>query len=715
MFGPGRVYDLAGLDLADAVSLSCVAELPAGIDPADLPKTGHPVPGFPGLHFHIPTLYRPDEIRPRFVPFLMTPDHDSGRDAGQPGGLDHVHGGLESFARLAAGTEAATGYFRLNFPVRAETIDLAFPAASSPQDPDPGADGTAPLVVLAIIDEGIPFAHAAFRHPAGTRIDHCWSQGATADHAGQVPFGREFTRAGIDAAIARFGGDEDAIYRAAGLLGGPGRPPMPLDAAQSHGAHVLDLLAGNWPEATAAQVRIIAVDLPATATWETSSFGTDMFMLAGLHYIFERADRIARSCGRATPPPVIVNLSYGYSGGPQDMSGFLETAMDELVLHRRRSAPTALVMPSGNMFQDRLTAMVTEDNFRDARGAVRAAYALKWFAPPDDRTSTFLEIWYPPTTPLEHIRVAVTAPGTDEAANAQEPTVREAGRFYSADLVVGGRIVGQYAIDRHRDLRWRVTVILAPTDPTALPGGGHHAAPAGVWTLNLMRPDVDVFPARETGPDGQELKGVIQARIQIDTNSAQGNTGARQSAFVDPAYEPFDRDGMPTALDPAEGGGVVRRFGSMNGMASNVCSLVVAGYAESSLRPVAYSSAGAARFTPAGSNGAAGPQAWGKQVHLSAPTDRSAWHDGIVAAGTRSGTTAAMRGTSVAAPQAGRRLAERLLLGTSGMVSDAENYLPLIAQVPLGSTPVGPADGAAGQVRLGRLRLRPLMGDDATD
>ena len=233
---------------------------------------------------------------------------------------------------------------------------------------DPALDRTKPIVIAAVIDDGIPFAHAAYRHRAGTRMDYCWSQGARGAEAptGAVPFGREFVRAEINEMLAECGGDEDAVYHRAGLSSRPGLPPMPLDLAGSHGSHVLDLAAGRWPEDEAAQVRVIAVDLPPTSTWETSGYGTDMFLLSALHYIFDRAARIAASVGLPDGLPVVINLSFGYSGGPHDRTGFLEAAMDELILARRGHAPTALVIPSGNSFQDRLTALIGNEDFLQA-------------------------------------------------------------------------------------------------------------------------------------------------------------------------------------------------------------------------------------------------------------------------------------------------------------------------------------------------------------
>jgi hypothetical protein len=669
MFGPGRSYDLAGLSLADEASLSCVAEFPDGGAFGTRRLQG-------GLRALLPTLYRPGGWQPRFLPFLLNPPARMT--------LPEVEAVQDALAGLCGGP-AGAGYFRLNFPLRAATIDPGFRATARAGEPDPGVDATKPMVILAVIDHGIPFAHAAFRHQGRTRIDYCWAQTAATDKAGDVLFGREFTGRRIGEMLTAAGGDEDAVYREAGLLSRPGLPPMPLDGRASHGAHVLDLLAGQWDEATAAQARIIAVDLPATSTWETSGFGTDMFLLAALHYIFDRADRIAAAHG-VGPLPVVVNLSYGWSGGPHDGSGFIEAAMDELILERRKLAPTALVLPAGNMFQDRLNALLTDAHFT-GKGQAQ----VQWFAPPDDRTSSFLELWFPPGTALDDISVQVTPPGADAPANRQALIEQEAGVFYSAPLLLGGKIVGQYSVDLHRDRRWRATVILAPTDPKGLPDAAHRAAPAGVWTVAVTRPKGVLAGG-----------GGIECRIQIDTQSLQGNTGARQSRFVEDG-DPFASDGTPANADPPGGAAKVRRFGSLNGMAVNRTALVIGGHQGEGRRAAEYSGGGALRQVGDGA-----PMPIGRQVDASAPSERSFLDEGVLAAGTRSGITVQMQGTSVAAPQAARWLALALLRQGMGDTAESESdpYLALLGADPAASLP-GPAS-AADRLRLGKLRLRGL-------
>ena len=234
------------------------------------------------------------------------------------------------------------------------------------------------------------------------------------------------------------------------------------------------------------------MDLPASSVWETSGFGKDMFVVSALHYIFERASRI-KDAYEIDHLPLVINLSYGYSGGPHDGTGLIEDARAELVNERNKPefvtpSPTALVMPSGNMFQDRLFAQITDAHFEiDANG--EKAATVQWFAPPCDRTSNYLEFWYPEGTTLQDIRIEVTPPNRDPLP---EFSAKPGQTYFADNLKLDDAIIGQVTIDRSRkfsdDPRLRATIITAPTEA---PAGSdlkdelkqvHAPSPAGIWT-----------------------------------------------------------------------------------------------------------------------------------------------------------------------------------------------------------------------------------------
>ena len=661
MFGPGKAYDLPGLRLDAQPSLSCVAEFAAGVaNPATAVAgllTADAITMLPRL----PTLWA--GVAAHFIPLLLCPETPVAIAEHDPSRLATL------LAGLAGG---GTKHLRLNYPVRSETIDAAYPLPQAAQPKAPGVNAARPLVIVAVIDHGIAFAHQALRAGGASRIDYCWSQAAPADGSGAVLFGREFTRTGTEALRAAHGNDEEAIYRAVGLLGRPNLPPMPLSRAHAHGAHVL-ATAAVVPAADAAQLRIIAVDLPSTSTWDTSGFGADMFILAAMHYIFDRASKIAAAHGLAEVP-LVVNISMGWSGGPHDGSSLLEAALAELITARRTKAATALVLPSGNMFQEMLSARIEDDHFA-ATPDGRAQASLRWFAPADDMTSTFAELWLAPGADPAGMDFSLAAPNGEVAVIGPA-----AGHV---DVTVAGKTVGQMTLDRYRGQSWRVTICLAPTNPKALAPAPHGAAPAGDWRITVRR--------------NANLHGAVCLRVQRDTDHEQGHTGGRQSWLRDPAYDRFDKYGAFAQVDDSAAAAMVRRLDGLNGLATQTVSLNVGGHVASLGQAARYSSAG--------------PAAGARSVDVAAPTDRSPAVTGIVSAGTRSGSFVALQGTSSAAPQIARELALAFLATPPAPGPAPDNYAASLPARP-DMKPVDPTlTGPASQSRLGKMFLKPEPAD----
>ena len=84
--------------------------------------------------------------------------------------------------------------------------------------------------IVGIIDSGIDYTHADFRTAQGkSRILFLWDQAAAAI-GGSVPFGREYTRAELNAALASANPFTKVPHR---------------DDAIGHGTHVASIAAGN--------------------------------------------------------------------------------------------------------------------------------------------------------------------------------------------------------------------------------------------------------------------------------------------------------------------------------------------------------------------------------------------------------------------------------------------------------------------------------------
>ena len=681
IYGPGRPYILPKLQLEDQTVMTCVAEFPDGIDIAQIRNATSS-----GDHtFHAPDLWQGDGFEPRFVPFLI-------REV-QRGALDFAAAistltnayfkqrvEIDRMTRVPRGddggysghreTAPTAPYFRANLPLREDTFHPQFSAQAVPEPLPPDGGPAAPMVILGIIDDGIAVAHAGLRNACGkTRISACWHQGAPSAGGDDQPlFGRIVNRDEIDDLICRCDADEDRVYADLGLTSRPGAWPRPLDGAVTHGSHTLGLLAGQWPEATEDRVGIVAVDLPPTASWDTSGFGKDMMILSGLHFIFRKADEIARASGTG-PLPLVINLSYGISGGPVDGSGMLEAAIDELVAARRALAPTIIVLPAGNSFSSDLHAEFRDDDF--AGGGNQPG--LHWLIQPGDRTSSFLEIWFPEGVDFRDYPVTVSFP---DGTVAVEPTAtRRPVQDSVFPVFAEGSDVFHHFAELHRGSRWRIVLAVAPTetDESAL-----SPAPAGLWRISLARNNA----ARRLGRDGR-----IHVRVQRDEDFGFGRTGALQSFLVGET----GTDPEATMPDP----GPVQRFGSLNGMTGGAATLIVAGFDRLTGMPARYASAG----------GVAGPGNWqgiGTQVDCAAPSERSPLKPGIVAAGSRSGILAARSGTSVAAPQVARALAMALLAGEHPQgAGGSDDWLAMLGQAGIGGAVPAGSNGLD-RIRLGR-------------
>jgi hypothetical protein len=113
----------------------------------------------------------------------------------------------------------------------------------------------------------------------------------------------------------------------------------------------------------------------------------------------------------------------------------------------------------------------------------------------------------------------------------------------------------------------------------------------------------------------------------------------------DDAYA-FEGDGRPIDCGGRLGEGVVLRSDTLNAMATGEKTITVAGYRRSDGEPAPYSSCGRIRGNA------------NRIPDVAAPCEEGTTHVGILGAGPRSGAAVALRGTSFAAPQVGRWIAD---------------------------------------------------------
>ena len=326
--------------------------------------------------------------------------------------------------------------------------------------------------------------------------------------------------------------------------------------------------------------------------------------------------------------PVVVNISYGPHEGPHDGTGPLEQVMDFMVnIYRTSSTPLKIVLAAGNFRQRRIHAQF---NVPPAPASVR----MHWRLQPCSLSASLMEIWFAGagakttvtlTSPLgQRISVSDTNPVAPlkNAANdvlmlAQFLTSPSNGRSY-------------------------VVLNTARTafDPAA--PWGQAIVPSGVWIVDVMNNgnapvSFDAWIKRSDTPPGHPAKG-------------------RQSYFEDTSgtYQPHRPNGRPEEFDRGGASHIVRA-GTLSGIATGTHTEVIGGYRRgdngSDLHPAPYSSAG----PHSNSTRPRSAPDWAEVA------DDSIACAGVCAAGTRSGSSVAMNGTSAAAPQAVRWIARQWL------------------------------------------------------
>jgi hypothetical protein len=536
-------------------------------------------------------------------------------------------------------------------------------------------------VIIGCIDDGINIAHDRFRihNPDGSyasRVDFAWTQDGEALAKKRKPaFGREWSRQDIEEAINAPASDEEEMLTRLQLIDFTTPGKRSLARRLTHGTGVLDIATGAASRGAAADAvnqRIVSVQLPALVTMETSGALLNLFLLAGLQYILERARLISKEVSPDTPLPVIINFSFGIAGGPHDGQHFIERAFEALIEDHKAhefGGDVHAVIPSGNLFLARGHAAATSTS-----SSSPTVVQLPWRVQPDDHTSSYLEVWFPEgNTAPQDLEVSIRAPG-----QAQPVTVLPGGSSSGPMILQDpdtGAVIARLTLDQPTvPGRWRVLLALAATAST---NPSVAVAPSGIWQVT----------ASATIKQGQQ----IHAWIQRDNAPVGYTTPARQSWFDDAAYERYAQSGDWQLEDNAS---PVRRFGTLNAIATGAGLAVIGAYQHRDNQQSVYSSAadGSAMRNP----------------DASAIADTSRQLTGILAAGARSGSTYALNGTSVATPHVVRWIAGEIAKPANRSGFDATAFIRDLASqheqtLAASSFPALPAERSGA----GRVPLHP--------
>ena len=500
-------------------------------------------------------------------------------------------------------------------------------------------------LLLGVLDDGCPFAAAQFlrsNSPASTRVRAIWDQdhdkhpiavndsGGNPCLFGKQPadfnYGLEFRRESDPPGPQRQMGldewiglhltptgsiDEDSCYADAKFKS--------LMLREAHGAHVMDVLCGRVPTASRIGPTRPPQDHRDPPSWAPGdptkdlACGADVvfvqFPEKGIRdstgvwlkaYVLDGIRYIMSFAGPNTR--VIINLSYGPTTGPHDGTAVLEKALAALVAEFDGTSGK----PKLEIFLAVGNAYLTDGHVAFTGDGGPDNIQWTWRLPPDNTVLCFSEVWMK-STEAGGVTVTLTPPG----GGAAQPGTPVA---------------------------WgdNTTWLLAVT-PT-LVALGDNAAAHGDYTITVAGigngAQVDAYVAR-TDPN----IGVF--------------TGAELSHFVDPKWEQTrsaEADCIYSNGEFDNTGSLISRYGTLNGIATGETDRVhVAGgdmLALADGRKAPYSSAGPTRGSPR-----EGPD-------YALFTDESYALEGVRAGGTRSGVVFRLIGTSAAAPQLARLVAD---------------------------------------------------------
>jgi hypothetical protein len=559
---------------------------------------------------------------------------------------------------------AQIGFPRPAFPGETPPSDMV---RGAPNQPWPPCSEVVPppKVLIGVLEDACPFGHSALQGAFGTRVAALWDQSLTPASFEPAPaelgYGRVRLQEHLRALVQEHSGvngiDEEALYS------DPRALQPRLRSHGSHAAAVIGLLAGRpaclpshpisaddpaAPDQRPHRRYDAAGDHAAEAPLAVVQFPREQIDIAGARWMVVRAldglRYLASTSARMTlageaPLPLVANLSYGSIVGAHDGTGLLETAMAELAKAHRRMA---IVLASGNSHgteravdkPDAQWPGVAPDVQQRLPGGRHAECAsllplksttLKLYVPPNKPIETYLEIWFDDPTvnfndeqflSADEVAVDVTSPLGQRLRVDHLPGVafdKPTPRHTCAGLLGLQRV----AQSQRRSM---VLLVVAATQISSQ----RVEVPSGTWSVRITN----------RGP--RELR--VHAWVERDL--LPGGSRRSQAARLLPDA-PGDTDAAKLLDDNTFNniatGDEVFRVGALTWLGPS---------GQPAVSP--YSSAAADDWR--------GPE-------FSAVADMSPALQGIRVSGNASASVARMNGTSVAAPQVARWLANQLAVG----------------------------------------------------
>jgi len=515
-------------------------------------------------------------------------------------------------------------------------------------------------IIIAIIDDGVGIANRRFRRTDNhTRIKHFLDlRRPSGNECNPRPrnelLARSWTGKQIDTFLDKYPDDDEAVYRALDQIG-RWDARQPLRASASHGTHMLDTAAGS--EASSATVPdsrpILAVQVPTQIPETRSDTWLPQSLKRALDWILVKANELsvelAQDRKNATRLPLIVNCSMASMAGPKDGLSDLERRITQFVETYRSGGPDALctvVLSAGNFLLTRTSARLSPPGTEKGE-------PLCWRIQPDDKTSSFVEIWGPPTEVNKQQTHVTLKPPRDLVGTSPSSCLGHV-IDWQIDNAVYARLY--HRIVKRPGNTWRECITIA-TRPTADEDSDEHIVPFGGWEIEVDARELERFHTTASKPK-TGANPYIYLEIHRDDPGLYAHGKGRQSYFDDPLYERYDPDsGAVNSDETAQSASMVRLQGTVSSYAYARGVLVVGGYSHSDGTPISYSASGAEEL-PRPEWGWVGPD-------LAAVAEESGALWGILGTGTYSGSVIYLNGTSVAAPLAVRALADEIGRGGS--------------------------------------------------
>jgi hypothetical protein len=548
----------------------------------------------------------------------------------------------------------------LSLPVRPSSLE----AFTKFKTITPRFEGAGKLLI-GILDDGCPFATAQFLKTSTsgapiTRVRGIWDQNRDKEPltlSGGAEFGREPPDFGFGVEYLRdlpmpspgqiglndwinmhstpsHVIDEDGCYADAGFA--------TLARRESHGAHVMDVFAGRTPTSSRigppserrdppswnpgadrpARTDVVFVQFSDECIRDATGVWLKDYVVEGIQYILSFAKP-------GVTKKVVVNLSYGPTTGPHDGTALLEEQLNALITQfdgTQGKPRLEIVLAAGN-------AYFSEGHVSFTRRTAADPDFVEWVwrLPPDNSVLCFTEIWME-TAAAGSATITLTPPSGPPAYVPTPPPPPPP----------PGTILPPAGVDvpvvRGGNTMWRLQVepTIIPPDPTTNIATAEH----GDWKIRIT---------------GIGVNAHVHAYVARSDPNMGVRTRAKRSYFVDPKWEQqysADASCKYAAGEFDKARSLIDRFGSLNGIATarRTKIHVAGGFVIANQRKSAYSSAGPARDAPPS------PLRVGPDVVL--PCDESYALGGIRGGGNRSGTVFRLMGTSAAAPQLARYVAD---------------------------------------------------------